>query len=277
MNTLANKTDSFLKRLIVIILLAPPTVWIFLERGLVFYLFFLAVTLLCQYELCSMLRMYLKKRHIFLVLLSGILVISDAFFTFSSYLVSIIVTLLIIFFIIEIFLGREDKLKNVAFSLFVTVYPSLFAAFFFKIDNLENIFLGDKQHLIVLFILLTVWVFDITSYISGMLFGKHKFFPKISPHKTIEGFIGGIICVFAGGLAFSILGRSTHDFHFLAIALISAVAGQFGDLSESVIKRDIGVKDSSGLPPGHGGILDRFDSLFFAGPAVYLYLVFWTL
>ena len=116
-------------------------------------------------------------------------------------------------------------------------------------------------------------MFDNASYFTGRFFGKHKFFPQISPKKTLEGFWGGIISVVLMGTIVGCLDLKSFKFHFLAIAVLTALAGQIGDLSESIIKREMDIKDSSQLIPGHGGILDRFDSLIFAGPAVYFYLL----
>jgi phosphatidate cytidylyltransferase len=111
------------------------------------------------------------------------------------------------------------------------------------------------------------------SYFSGRLFGKHPFFSSISPKKTVEGFCGGIsgVIILAAGV-----GMISENILFLptiVFAILIAFAGQAGDLSVSIIKRDRGVKDSSNLIPGHGGILDRFDSLIFASPVAYAYVL----
>jgi phosphatidate cytidylyltransferase len=109
-----------------------------------------------------------------------------------------------------------------------------------------------------------------------MFLGKHPFFPSVSPKKTVEGFIGGM----AGIVLFGVIMALSFDFSVIQIILVSLLAGfagQAGDLSESIIKRDMGIKDSSHILPGHGGILDRFDSIFFAAPVIYGYLVLCSL
>ncbi len=127
----------------------------------------------------------------------------------------------------------------------------------------------------VLLTLAITWVCDSAAYIVGHVWGKHRFFPKISPRKTLEGAIGGLVFGLVTPLAFtSILPLSWA--HALLLGLAGSVASTFGDLGESVIKRQIGVKDSSNLIPGHGGMMDRIDSLLFNVVIVYYY-AYWIL
>lgn len=123
----------------------------------------------------------------------------------------------------------------------------------------------------VLGVLVLIWVNDTMAYIVGSFIGKTKF-TDISPKKTIEGTLGGIIftVVIAWVLAFYFI-RDGRELHWLAIAAIVAVMGTVGDLLESQMKRSAGVKDSGNIMPGHGGALDRFDSLLVVLPFVYLY------
>lgn len=126
---------------------------------------------------------------------------------------------------------------------------------------------------LVFFTLITVWVSDTGAYAVGRMIGKHKLAPAISPNKTIEGAIGsfvwGFAAVFILNEAFSLNFALEHR---IALGLLLPPIIMVGDLAESAIKRALGVKDSSGLIPGHGGVADRLDSLLFAAPAVYFYL-----
>jgi phosphatidate cytidylyltransferase len=117
-----------------------------------------------------------------------------------------------------------------------------------------------------------IWICDTAAYFGGKLLGKHKLAPTISPNKTVEGFIFGL----AGSIVFSIIWWKAGLIEFDVAIMLSIAAGLFGqvgDLAESALKREAKVKDSSALLPGHGGILDRFDSLLFTAPVMAMYLV----
>jgi phosphatidate cytidylyltransferase len=127
----------------------------------------------------------------------------------------------------------------------------------------------------VLLLLATVWVGDTFALVIGSWWGRHKLSPRISPHKTIEGFfacfVGAILTVFAFKALFLPTVQAT-DAVFVGLGI--ALFGQLGDLSESMIKRGAKVKDSGSLIPGHGGVLDRLDSFFFAAPFLYYFLIY---
>jgi len=129
-----------------------------------------------------------------------------------------------------------------------------------------------------LLFLLGIWATDIGAYFVGRWIGGPKLCPGISPNKTISGAIGGLLVALAFTLCYSWLLYTELRTHWIAIALITvgtSMFGQLGDLVESALKRTMGVKDSGTLLPGHGGILDRFDSLIFAAPVAY-HLIVWT-
>jgi phosphatidate cytidylyltransferase len=121
---------------------------------------------------------------------------------------------------------------------------------------------------LLLLVFLCVWFGDIAGYVVGKSLGKHPLAPKISPGKTVEGAVGYLVFSLLAGLCFSRLGGGEliHGFY---VGLTVGVMGQAGDLFESLWKRKLGTKDSGSILPGHGGFLDRFDSMLFAAPSVY--------
>ena len=138
-----------------------------------------------------------------------------------------------------------------------------------------HVFLIDRTAtpVLVWLVVLTAFGTDIFAYFTGMAVGKHKLCPKISPKKTVEGAIGGtlgsiLLCALFGYLVVPELLP-----HCLAIGLLGGVVSQFGDLTASVFKRKMGIKDYGNLIPGHGGVLDRFDSVLFTAPIVYYYIL----
>ena len=124
--------------------------------------------------------------------------------------------------------------------------------------------------LLALFIL--VWANDVFAYLVGTAIGKHKLYPKLSPKKTWEGSIGGFVFTLGFAWLFSLVAGNLDLRHWLWLGVIVSVAANLGDLAESLLKRNAGVKDSGTLFPGHGGVLDRFDAVLFATPFVFFYL-----
>lgn len=158
-----------------------------------------------------------------------------------------------------------DRTAEVQWGLVITVYniscvPALLSL---QIDNYH-----DRNLLLIAFLVLVVQMSDVLQYVFGKLFGKHKISPNLSPSKTVEGFIGGIVTAsFIGSCLFWIT-----PFSFFQAGLISlmiTLLGFFGGLVMSAIKRDRGVKDWGNLIGGHGGVLDRFDSISFAAPVFF--------
>ncbi len=160
----------------------------------------------------------------------------------------------------------EEALNQVAYSLLGVVYVSGLMGYFILLRGMEH---GNH---ILFFLFMVIWLGDTAAYYVGKNFGKTPLAPRISPGKTIEGSAAGLAGSVAGGVGakywfFESLPLS----HCLIMALLCGIMGQIGDLAESLLKRRAGVKDSGSLIPGHGGILDRMDSLMFAGPVFYIY------
>ena len=165
---------------------------------------------------------------------------------------------------------RETNVKiainQIAYTLFGVLYVAGFGGYYLLIRSFEH---GER---LILFLFLIVWLGDIAAYYWGKNFGKNPLALTISPKKTVEGAVAGIIgSLMAGVVAQVWFLDQLAMVHCLLVAVICGIIGQFGDLAESLLKRQVGVKDSSNLIPGHGGVLDRIDSLLFAGPAFYCY------
>lgn len=180
--------------------------------------------------------------------------------------------------IIEILFARELKLKNIAHSAFGLIYLSLSLGLMMNLRGFSFIRKSADDYMdffgftLPLMVIGSIWINDTMAYVVGSLIGKTPF-SKISPKKTWEGTAGGaILCVAVMGLLWWLFQvYALRD--WIIIAAISAVAGTAGDLFESKLKRMAGVKDSGSIMPGHGGFLDRFDSLLFAVPFVWIYVM----
>lgn len=150
----------------------------------------------------------------------------------------------------------------------------------FLFSALVRLHSGANGKFLVLIPFLLSFVSDSGAYFAGMLLGKHKLAPKISPKKTIEGAVGGVLAAILGMIIYCLILKQSFGFkvdYFAACVygLLGSLAGIFGDLSFSVIKRQNGIKDYSNLIPGHGGILDRFDSTIMIAPLVELLMLLW--
>jgi len=122
---------------------------------------------------------------------------------------------------------------------------------------------------LILLLFAIIWAGDSAAYYGGRAFGRHQLASRISPKKTIEGGVAGLLASVAAGTACGVLFLGEPWPKWIILSAVTAIVGQLGDLAESVLKRSAGVKDSSSILPGHGGILDRLDSLFFAAPVFY--------
>ncbi|QPC46376.1 phosphatidate cytidylyltransferase [Mangrovibacillus cuniculi] len=154
---------------------------------------------------------------------------------------------------------------DVAFATLGTLYVGI--GFYYFIETRA----ADSGLEYLFFALFVVWATDSGAYFVGRAIGKRKLWPDISPNKTIEGFVGGIVCALIVGFLF--IQFSTIDagiVQFIIVTIILSVFGQIGDLVESALKRHYDVKDSGNILPGHGGVLDRFDSLLFVLPLLHI-------
>lgn len=162
---------------------------------------------------------------------------------------------------------------------FVQSWASTLAAWLYIIIPISSLafisqLTGKYEPILVMSVFIIIWAYDSFAYVCGSLFGKHKMFPDISPKKSWEGFFGGMLLslgfVYFLAPLLEILSRG----EWLILTIIIVLTATIGDLIESAIKRNAGMKDSGKFLPGHGGFLDRFDSLLFAAPFVYIYLLY---
>lgn len=181
---------------------------------------------------------------------------------------------------VGIFQTKRINLKAFGAAALGLFYISLSWGLMMDLYNEIDFILHDTRYVaggyfIPIVIIASIWINDTMAYIVGSLIGKTPI-AKISPKKTWEGTLGGIILSIAivGLISFYVLKLEGLTYHLILIALIASVVGTFGDLLESKLKRIAGVKDSGSFMPGHGGFLDRFDSMLLAIPAVWIYVKF---
>jgi len=168
----------------------------------------------------------------------------------------------------DLFSGRSIPLFQSKRFIITTFYLS--SGFIFLVLIADYYSFYNPNILLGSFIL--VWINDSFAYLVGKNFGRQKLFPRVSPKKTVEGFLGGL---FFACIASYFIAKYSYTLQFtywLILAIIISVSGTIGDLIESKFKRQAGVKDSGVIMPGHGGLLDRFDSIIFAAPFIYLFL-----
>lgn len=182
----------------------------------------------------------------------------------------------------ELYRAKENAVLNTSVTVMGVAYVSLPMIALVVLRSLKWPMIhgsfADAGAALVLTLFVCIWACDSAAYFVGLAIGKHKLFPRVSPKKSWEGAIAGFC---ASVLTFWLFGTAMMSSLPVGIALgagaLIGVVGQIGDLAESLLKRDAGVKDSSSLIPGHGGVLDRFDSILFGAPALllYLFLISW--
>ncbi len=182
-----------------------------------------------------------------------------------------VLTISVQFILIKsLFSKKKTSIFKTKPYLITTFYLSSSFVFLMLIANYMNTF----SPMLILGSFMLIWINDTFAYLIGKNFGKQKLFPRISPKKTIEGFLGGLVfsCISSYFIANYTGILSIKEWGILS--LIISVTGTLGDLIESKFKRQANVKDSGAIMPGHGGLFDRFDSIIFAAPFIYLFLIF---
>ena len=231
-------------------------------------------SIICQLEFNKLKDSKPKIWILFIYCLVFITLIFNPFQIFKSEMISILINIILfinvfinLILIRGLFMDYQPIKNKYILSFFYIGIPFIFLSFL----SIENQPLNSN---ILLGVFIIVWTNDTFAYLTGRTFGKNKLFPSISPKKTIEGFLGGGLFSIIISFIFYNISNTLNIWSWLIIASIIFTIGTLGDLVESKFKRIANVKDSGAIMPGHGGLLDRFDSIIFSIPFVYLFLRF---
>lgn len=270
------KLNNTLTRIIVAVLGIPFILAACYFGGILFLLLVIGIGVLAFHEFAVMTGHKESYVNYIVGLITVGLLIINAYTNFLEY-ESLLLVLMLLLLLMELFRDKDSAILNLGSTLLGIFYIGLFASSLIRIREFfgESQLLYKQGGLLIIAILASIWACDSAAFFIGSAIGRHKLFPRVSPKKSWEGAIAGFIFSIAAMIA----ARSLFlDFlplhHVIIIGLITGIFGQIGDLIESLLKRDAGVKDSSNIIPGHGGIFDRFDSLLYTAPLIYLYLHF---
>lgn len=251
-----------------------------LMNTVVFPIVWTVLAVMAVYEIEKVTQIKNKALVVLSLAFSAFFCLNECFgFVEVSY--SAILAIYVLIMLTIMLIGYDiTKFEHVAVAFFASVaVPFAFSIFVYLRDinvHSDGKFSKTEGVYLILLVLVCSWLTDVFAYFTGRAFGKHKLCPKISPKKTVEGAIGGIIIsaiiniiVLAVFEKFFFDGTVIPYWAMLIVSPVLSVASMLGDLSASTIKRNFGVKDFSNLIPGHGGIMDRFDSCLFVLPAIY--------
>ncbi len=229
--------------------------------------FLLAIVALKEVLNMKKIKLYSLPGIISLIALCLILSPQRSDLVQMQYQVPFLIIMSLILLSHTVFSKNRFTFVDAAFCMLAVAYVGIGFMYFYETRHNAGLHF-------LLFALLIVWLTDTGAYIFGRLFGKRKLWPEISPNKTVEGFVGGILCSTIVAVVFSIYyDMPLSLFPLLLVTWLLSLFGQLGDLVESALKRHFDVKDSGTLLPGHGGILDRFDSFIFVLPLMNILLI----
>jgi phosphatidate cytidylyltransferase len=265
---------NLLQRVIVALAGIPLLLWLIKLGGIWFFIFFLFLTLLAVYEFH---RLALHKAHppaLWLVLLITLL-FQVNFYLHWAEVWELLLAVVLALLVMELFLKEGSPLLNLGsiFPGFLYVNLSFGSLLRLRLDTLDG-----KGETMVFLLFFCVWSADIFAYFGGSTLGgkfiHRKLFERLSPHKTWEGFLSGLAGSILASIIYGLFAPQLPFTTALLTGVLIGLASPAGDLIESMFKRDAGVKDSSGLIPGHGGVLDRFDTIMFVSPFIYFLTVY---
>ncbi|MBR2638341.1 MAG: phosphatidate cytidylyltransferase [Bacteroidaceae bacterium] len=246
-----------------------------LYSNITFGILFALIAGLAVNEFCNIIQEYKKTTFSTLLAVLGGIYLFFLFFASTNLnignitLLSLPYILLVVYiFVRELYRKEGGALDNFAYFCLSQVY----AAIPFALLNIPATYNGTYHYILPLAIFVFLWSNDSGAYCIGCLFGKHKMFKRISPKKSWEGFAGGTAVAIIAGFIMSQFFDILSTWQWMTMAAVVVAAGTLGDLIESCMKREAKIKDSGNILPGHGGILDRFDSFILATPCVVIFL-----
>jgi len=189
----------------------------------------------------------------------------------SYFTINLVLALTFLLFAVELFRSKEISFINIGATIFGVIYIA------FPLSLLTLLALDPNNlysYNLILSMFILVWLSDVGGYIIGVNFGKHKLLERISPKKTWEGVVGSLLLCIIGSFVLHQFIPIMNINLWLTLSIIVCVSSVIGDLIESMLKRSVNIKDSGNILPGHGGILDRFDSVLFVIPMVYIFKFF---
>lgn len=256
----------------------PIAVYIINYGAWLFAAAVLLLALIAWHEFFKMMQAKDIKVQYAIGLIGVFLALGCAWLGNAQELVMVILLVVLLSIVKSVVSHTHFGMTDVAFTVFGTLYISLpfshllLLRFTSQNEYIQTAFGGLASGAAYLWLaFIGTWASDTLAYFVGSMIGRHKLCPAISPGKTYEGAIGGLVGSIAGVTAMGGLSGLPLT-HTLIIGLLVGVAAPFGDLAESALKRFTGVKDSGNILPGHGGVLDRFDAIMFAVPVVYYYI-----
>ncbi|NQV76797.1 MAG: phosphatidate cytidylyltransferase [Lutibacter sp.] len=267
---------NLLKRSLSGVIFASVLIFSILYSKISFIVLFFILMILCLYEFKKMIQLKSVFPYIIgtlLFIFGNILNVEDvpSKMIFEYIGVALFLTIFITFASI-LFAKKEEVISHLGKIFLTIIYIVVPFTLMVQIPFLNTSF--NYVNTTILGVFLLIWTNDTFAFLIGSNIGKHKLLERISPNKTIEGFVGGMIFTFLLSFILAQQFTTLSLIQWIVIAGIVSIFGVLGDLIESMFKRQACVKDSSNFIPGHGGFLDRFDSVIFAAPFIFIYLYF---
>jgi len=271
------KSENF-KRVTVALIGIPLILIASYLGGFYFFIFVAAISLLSFYEFSLLVKNKNSDLNFILGSIIIFILLLNQYKSFTQLELIILLSSLSLL-VFELFRNKGSAILNLGSTFLGIFYIGIFSASLISIREFYSSINDSNNYgaFFIISILASIWIGDSAAYYGGITFGRHKLFPRVSPKKSWEGAIFGFI--FSVGtliLAKVIVLNLSSWSDVLVIGIIIGLVGQIGDLVESLIKRDSEVKDSSTFIPGHGGFFDRFDSLLFSAPAIWVYLKYFS-